>query len=72
MGHQNYMKSFDASSAPVQKTELEFPDLRGMDFYTPRLSAEAALRQNEEYVRHLAPMTPVREAGEKCEVEFIL
>ncbi len=45
-----------------------------MDFFTPRLSAEAALRRNDEFLAELPP--GARDAmlrnREKCEVEFIL
>jgi hypothetical protein len=43
-----------------------------MDRFTPRLSAEAALRRNDEYLVYFQHGQAARRLEEKCEVEFIL
>jgi hypothetical protein len=72
MALKNSMKSSGGSAQPGEAAELEFPDLSGMDRFTPRLSAEAALRRNDEYLVFFQRQAPARQIEEKCEIEFSL
>lgn len=72
MAPKNYLKSSNESAKRSASVELEFPDMGGMDFYTPRLSAGAALRRNDEYILGRVPDPASRQRDQKCEVEFTL